>query len=1023
MIWIKKGIQQPVVTLLLFIALSLAGVFSYFEMDKQEDPEFLVNGVAIVTAYPGAGSEKVEQLVTNVLEKKIKTVSEVQNIESFSLPNASALFVTFKEGNNLEKAQQKVKEQVDQAKKLLPEEATEPEIKTDLSEMAFMIVHLSQDGQINHEELKEKANDLQKRFDRVTGVKRTEILGLADQRVEINVDIPKLKSLGLSWLQVMQVLQKNHVQIPEGTLKGNEKKNVLTVGGLGNPDQIANLPVFQDPESGKQLVVKDFAKVKWGYEKESTKILTGEKQSAAIIVYVDYHVDARKTGEELRKAYQSWQKELPKQYTGKVVFDQSESVNKKFHELYRELGVGILVVIVICLLGLAVRSALITSLSVPVTVCISLFFLNLWGVSLHQISIASIILVLGILVDDSIVSNENIERHVTENGNNIGNIIKAVYEVTPSIIVATLTIVAGFAPLYFLEGDTGRFIHSIPQVIIVTLLVSLLVSLFFIPALRARFGLKGQAKESEWLLRGWSVLQSKYEQLATKTLKRAPLWIAIFFGVSTALLALLPLLQVQFFPKADGRSQLVVDIRLPQGSSLEQTERVVKKVREIVKHDKAIDFDIAYLGQLLPRIYYNEKPIDRGESVAQMMLHLNETGVKETEKVVDRLNEQLNGKFPKDTRVLVRQFEQGPPIEAPIQIRMKGENLAQLQKISEDVKRELDGIPHITQTQSSLGRKTSEVFVIPDKEKSLKYGIFPQDIALNHRFALEGIEVGKAFIENESFPVLLKANQSPRNIEELGEFWVSAVFPNGQSQYVPLNQIAKISTVQTVPQITHYNGERQAVVTAYVDHNQMVPQVTKKVQERLKALEEKWPSGYQWTMEGQEEQRTQAFQSMNKFFVLSILLIFILVFIQFRSFWKLIVIMTAIYMAMSGAILSLYLTNQPLGFMALLGMIGLGGVVVRNGMMLVEFADNALDRGQGLKDALIQAGRLRLRPILLTSLSAVGGLTPLAIIGGNLFRPLAVTMIGGLLYSTALTLLAVPALYYVIARKKEKRNA
>lgn len=1021
---IEWSVKRPVAVILIFVAFMVAGVLSYMGMSKQENPKIIFNGAVVTTVFPGAGSEKVERLVTNQLEKEVKSLPEVERVESFSLPNVSILQVVFQEGEDLQRSTDRLKEKIESASNRLPESAEKPEVNTASSETALAVIHLSRSSELNWDVAERESKKLADRLESLSGINRTEIIGLPERQIHVSLDLEKLRHYNLMWQNVFQLLRGNDVAIPEGMIRiGDVKATVETLGALTSPDAIEELPVGKSPVNGEVVKIKDVADVKWGYESLTSGILTNGDPSVSIVIYGHYDIDARELGEKVREEVAAWKASLPKDYRADVVFDQSRSLEKRFNQLYREIGIGMSLVVLVCLVGLAFRSAIMTSLSIPVTLLVSLFFLDLWGVGIHQISLASLILVLGIVVDDSIVVNENIERHLRKPGEARENIIRAVREVALSIVIATLTTIVGFAPVYFLEGDTGAFVKAIPQVVIVTLLISMIVSLYFLPALRMRTARRDRKPDRFWAEKGWNFLSSFYASVLKRTLRVSRTFAVLALLVSSALLGLTLLLPFQFFPEAEEQPFLVVDIVAPQGTDLEKTRQLLDQTLKVIDGETGIKNKAAYLGQGLPRVYYNEGPPGKGESVAQILLELDEEGVRNKSALLQELRDRLNGRF-EDTRVLVRSFMQGPPVGAPIQIRITGEDLDQLRQLSTKVSEQLNQIDHVIQVQSSFGEPVTKVQVVVNHEKALSVGITPENISLANRFALQGLEIADAYVQGEAIPILLKASKDEvLAIDDLENLQV-AVRRGGDGRPVPvtLKDVAQLSRVASDPQIIHYNYERSVQITAYVDEEPLIPQVNREVENILRSLSKSWPEGYEWSMAGQEKERSEAFSSLYKFFVLSAFLIFILIYIQFQSFRKPLIIMTCVYMAMGGAVLGLYLTDRPFGFMALLGILGLSGVVVRNGIMLVDFVDTSLKEGRSLTDSLVRSGQLRLRPILLTTGTAVGALIPMAILGGNLWSPLSIAIIGGLLYSTFLTLLVVPCLYHAVMHKQIEKQ-
>ncbi|WP_181917313.1 efflux RND transporter permease subunit [Virgibacillus dokdonensis] len=1017
---VSWSVKKPGVFVIIFLALIASGILSYVELDKQEDPNFEVYEGLITTSLPGAGSGEVEQTVTTKIEASIQNISEIDEIISYSYPNVSIIHVILHDNVELTKTWDEVKEELNDV--TLPEYADSPELKVDVAKTAFSIVHLSSlNNEINWEIIRRESKELEQEFIQVDGINSTEIIGLPEQELSIELDLDTLAEYDLSWQDISQILSGYQFQIPEGNLKQDDGVSIVqTISKMDSIDEIENIPIIREPDTGTIIFLKDIASIEFENNEVRTHVTTGQNSSVSIVAYGDYHTDARKLGAELSKITDKWKEALPDHYEGEVVFDQSKNVDIKFSELFTALFMGMAVVILVCFLTLSFRTALITGMSIPISIVISLFFMNIWGIALHQISLAALIVVIGILVDDSIVSNENIERHVQLH--NREGITQAIYQIAPTIIISTLCLVIGFAPLIYLEGDTGQFIRALPQVMTVTLLVSTFVALLLVPSIRAIMSKKQtDYKRNNRSEKVWNGLIAVYKIILAKTLKRYRMATIFLLLISTALLSLALVLNVQFFPKSVERSELIIDIELPIGSSKEDTKEQLNRVTSILEEKEGVKEYISYLGRGLPRVYYNENSPFPSDSVAQLLVLIEQESKGNIEEIVKELQHKFNTEF-QTSRVNIRQFEQGPPTGEPIQIRVTGKDLQTLSLLAEDVTTELSRLDHVIQEYNSIGIPQQVKNIEVDYDSAVSMGVVPIDIALTNRLVLEGVEIGEyqSSDHHEMIPIILESTHDKGiELEDLKQLKVPTQINNGP---VSLHEVASISGSEMPALITRYNGERVVFISAYVDDDSKLPQINNEVLTSLGNKENNWEEGYKWSLTGEEEQRGEAFNSMYKFFFLSVSMIFALLYILFHSVWRPLIVLIGVYMSIGGAMGGLYLANQPLGFMSLLGIIGLSGIVVRNGMMLVEFTDMHIQNGCSLKEALTKAGSERLRPILITTLTTVGGMVPMALIGGSLWAPLAITIISGLIFSTFLTLLIVPSLYFWFRKDRGDRH-
>lgn len=456
---------------------------------------------------------------------------------------------------------------------------------------------------------------------------------------------------------------------------------------------------------------------------------------------------------------------------------------------------------------------------------------------------------------------------------------------------------------------------------------------------------------------------------------------------------------------------------MPNGADVKKTQKEHDYVMSILDESDDVDTYISYIGRGMPRVYYNENPPFPSGSVAQVLVSIN--GNDENMKaIIANFRRSFIEKSTSGVRVNVRQFEQGPPTGEPVQIRVTGENLQELHKIANEVESELADMDNLIQEMTSVGILQDNWSVEVDYDSALVHGVMPVDIALTNRLVLKGLDVGEFKLEYktwEAVPVVLESKLgSTLTKADFEKLRIPTITENGP---VTLDQVASISTDSSSPHLTRYNGDKTVFITAFIDDESKLSKVHNAIHASLTNLKDEWPTENHWTLTGIEEERGDAFESMYKSFFLSVSMIFVLTFMLFNSIWKPLIVMTGVYMSIGGSMLGLFLTNQPLGFMSLLGIIGLSGIVVRNGMMLVEFTDLHIKEGLSLNEALLKAGGQRLRPIVITSLTTIGGMIPMAFIGGSLWTPLAITIISGLLFSTFLTIFIVPSLYYWFANK------
>jgi len=1012
---IEAGLKYRKITLVIFIILIAAGVAGFFAMPRYEDPQFKIYTAQVITTYPGATPEQVEALVTAPLEEKIDEMKEVQDIISTSSNGVSIIYVELAGNANREKGWDALRRKVNETRPLLPAGAGEPKVDDELNRTCTMLLHLLVPSDKPATVLRETAEQWQDAIKQVPGIERVELVGLPEEQVRVIVDSAALAARHLSWLHLADALQKRNVSIPGGIVReGQMGLLVESSGEYRSLSEIEDTVIYRPP-GGAAVRVGDVAGVTKSQTRDEALAEINGRPGVALAIYVKEGQSIFNVEKAVNQRIGELQANLPPDVELVVAFNQSESVSHKFSELGQEFVTGMAVVLLVCLLGLHWRTAVMVALAIPASMAVGFAFLAGAGMDLHQITIAALIIALGILVDDAIVVNDNIERHLALGADRYSAALEGTKEVAVPILTATVATVSSFIPLALLRGDIGEFVRALPLVVSVTMLASMVVSLWLVPilrywsvrphaktALRTSDGLLGPALDS---LGRW------YGGKLAATLKRPLLTVATALCLSAAALALLPVMGVQFFPMAE-RSEFLIDIETPRGCSLDETAAVARETAVQVAQKQGVHNVVTYIGRQIPKFYYNEIPGGRGETMAQLLVVTGAKGRDTTRQLVSELRNELPGQFP-GTRVTVRELEQGPPVGAPVAIRIHGDDIGQLRHLGGQIADILNHTPGALNVHNDMGLDYYSVRVNSSPELTTRWGVSEEDIARSVRMAVDGLEISSYRQGNDLFPIVLQAG-SESTLAGISSLWVPS---RNTGAVLPLTQVAAVEAGWTSGDINRHNLERIITVRAYTD-NALASDIINSSAAEISALP--LPSGYRVEYGGETEDRDEAFASIGRLSILVVFLIFLIIAMQFYSLSRPAIILLSIYLAFCGAILALFLTGTPVGFMAILGIVSLSGIVVRNGIVLIDFIEGGLKRGRPLHEAICEAGQVRLRPILLTSTTAVGGLAPMAIMGGSLWRPMAMCIIGGLVFSTVLTLVVVPNMYLLLARLRKR---
>jgi multidrug efflux pump subunit AcrB len=1052
---IEKLIKYRKVTLLFFFMAILMGIVNVFTLKQRENPEVDLTMAIVKTIYPGASPEKVEQFVTRPLEQKIKEMSNISIMSSTSMANVSVINVEMKAGTDIKRAWDTLRQKVQSAESELPVESNKPEVNDDLGKIAEQIVHFVVEQPEQLEPLRPVMELWKKQLSTLSGVSNVDIVGLPDQEVAVLIDTEKLDTFKLPWSVIAQALTNRHDRVPLGIVDQTTKSYYVNMPGeWKSAEDVANTDILGLP-NGNTLKIKDVADTKLRPKKQEVTIIHNGKPTLDLVINAEKGTDIPSLQKRIDVMIADLSPQLPPHVQLVSLFTQKESLDHLFSELGQELLIGILVVIVVCSMGLTFGTAWVVALAIPVSITVGFIPVELLGIDLNQITIVAIVIVLGILVDDAIVVNDNIQRRLQLGDSPQQASLLGSRDVAVSILTATIATAAAFLPLLFLDGNIGSFIRPLPVVISLTLAASMAMSLTIIPIFRQWVGERalrreenklkaaaakrpihsedGEADSSSLNAKNSSPIgDSKLKEEMSPGLLGKPIQrLSNFYGkqiyvflkrplltgivallLGTSSFGLLPLLGVQYFPPAE-KDEMLIDFKLPTGRIFAENEFTMRKAADWMQTQKGVKFVSAYSGRSTPKFYYSESD-QTGINIGQLFVKIDPK-VIHTKEVISLWRKELKQLFPEDIEITPRELEQGPPVGAPIAIRISGGDLEQLRQLSNDVQDILKQIPGTTSISDDVGVDMNTFEVLADPAKLNLFGVTDKDLTRTLRMATEGLEIASMQQGEKLVDVTLYAKARTADpIETMSKIYV----PTQKGGTIAVRELGDIRSSTMIKSIHHRNQTRTIIVKSYTQ-DRLPDDVVKEVKAQMSGYS--LPAGYTVEYGGENEERNDAFIAIGKLSIIVVLLIYILMVMQFYSLTIPLLILSTVYLAAGGAVIGLYITNSPIGFMALMGMVSLAGVVVRNGIILIEFIEQARKRGLPLYEAVAESGRARLRPILLTMATAIGGLLPMTIMGGNLWRPMGITIISGLIYSTLLTLIVVPSLFVILETWREKR--
>jgi multidrug efflux pump subunit AcrB len=992
-------------TLVIFLMIIALGATTILNMPRSEDPELNAPQFPIVVVYPGTNPKDMEELIVEPLEREISELEDIKRIKTTVTDGVAVVFVEYKYESDVDEKYAELVREVNALRSELPQNIASIEVRkvTPSDVNVIQIALVSENA--SRDRLKQYAEDLQNRLEQIKQLKKVEIIGLPDRIVRVDLQLDKMAIMHIPLEAIIGSMQSEIANIPGGNLDAGTKSfNVKTSGNYANIDEIKNTIVYS--ANNKNITLSDIANVYTSFEDEDH--ITRLNGYRSIFVTA-----AQKSGENISKTQQlylpvieQFKKQLPSNIELVHHFDQATNVNKRLSGLGVDFLIAILLVS-ITLLPLGQRAAIIVMISIPLSLAIGIVLMNALGYNLNQLSIVGLVVALGLLVDDSIVVVENIERWMRDGHSRLQATLKATQQIGLAVVGCTATLIIAFLPLVFLPEGAGEFIRGLPMGVITSVLASMLVSLTIIPFLSSRL-LKekhGHPDGNIFMRALKKVIHGSYSKLLDRALAK-PWWtIGIAFVIFIASLQLFPIIGFSLFPASE-KPQFLIEITTPLQSNLAYTDSITRNVERELSAHPTISYFATNVGHGNPRIYYNVIPENQRTDYTQIFVQLNES-ITGDEKltIIEELRTKWNP-YP-GAKVEVKNFEQGPPINAPIEVRLFGDNLDTLRSLATQVEAMLEkteGTIYITNPVTHL---KSDIKVDLNKEKAQMLGVSTVAVDRTVRLAVAGLNIGK-FSDDKGDDVeilLTKGNTGNPTLDELENLFVN----NQQGQAIPLNQLANIKLEASPLNINHFDKIRMVSITGYVDKNHLVSNVINNVIASMNTL--KLPEGYSYGMGGEVESRQDSFGGFESVIIVTIFLFIAVLVLEFGTFKSTLIVLSVIPLGIVGSVLALLFTGNSLSFVAIIGLIALAGIEVKNTILLVDFTNQLRAEGKSLEEAIREAGEVRFLPIILTSMTAIGGLMPIALSSNPLISPLAIVLIGGLISSTLLSRVVTPVVY------------
>ena len=1011
----KFSVKNSVLVNLLMIGLFLFGMISLLRMPTELNPNIDFNWVFVQVNYPGAAPAETEALIVDPIEAEIKDIDKLDEIQSNAGEGFGFVMIKFDDMSESEFREKFTDLKAEIDKVSFPDEADDPIIDAFGSGDFMPVITLNMSFTIPEANAQYIADDLEDDIGDLPGVAKIQVSGLAQREIWVEVDPEKMNTFGITFDQIVMALKMRNLNIPGGNITfGKTEYLIRSLGEYGSIEEIANT-IVKMSANGDYVKLSDVAKVNDTREEMPILSRINGEQSITFSVSKTSEANSMDVIDDIKALVDTYRQDVPDGVIFSYANDNSIYIMRIINVLRNNALLGMILIIILLYFFLGLGNAALAALGIPISFFITFIFMQLTGNSLNGSTLFALVMVLGIIVDDAIIVIENCHRYRLKGYNSLDAAIKGTTEVLSPILSSIGTNIAAFLPLMLITGIMGKFLRIIPIVFSLALIASLFEAFFLLPSHYADWTANSKVyKKGE--KKFFKVLRRKYTTLLFKILRHRYI---VSIGLILVLIFFVPVsiyvLGVEMFGDED-MDQFRILIKLPEGTSLEETDRIVQQFEE--KASELPQNDIGVYIVNVGLMQGNNEWLTR-KNVAQIIFQLEP--IEEREYTTDELLEMMRKKtstISGPTSVEFELISGGPPVGKPISVRVQGKYLDEIKKASlalQDSLKKMKGTEDITDDYPP-GKK--EIRIKVDQEKAAMYGFTTQYVAMNVRSAFDGITATEYREGDEEIDVIVKYNQKNRSSMNDVLFFN---LTNATGQTVPVREMVKFEIKSGPDEIKRFNQKRTILVLGNIDEDvTKLDQINNRLKEIFPKMEEQF-SGIHFEIGGQFEEFTNIFGEIGSLFALSLILIFLILGTQFNSYSQPLIILTTVPFALIGATLGLIISNNPFSIIAMYGFVALAGIVVNDAIVLIDFMNNRRPTGamsiHRYWSSIVEAGRLRLRPIILTSLTTISGLIPMAFgIGGSseMWAPLANVILFGMLVSTILTLFIIPSFIAIL---------
>lgn len=994
-----------------FIAVLLTfGIFSFTHMGRMEDPDFTMRTMVVGVSWPGASPQQMSDQVTDKLEEKLRDLPGVDYTKSFTDGSKSVIYINLKEdlpSNKIRPAWEEARNMINDEWKSLPSGVQGPSINDRFDDVYGTIYALSGD-EFSYEEKRQQAEDLKRQLLSVPNVKKITLIGVQEKSLDVTINKDKLASYQVSTQQLLTALKQQSAMVPAGMVNTDTNNVYLRINGVfDSVDAVKNMPIRINNQT---IRLGDIADVTMTYKDPSSPQFYYEGKPA---IGIAISMDAGANNIEFGKAIDTKLKELKTTIPAGLSLDQVSNqphiVKESIGDFSQSLFEAIAIVLLVSFASLGIRTGIVVALTIPVVVSTTFVLMYENGIYLHKVSLGALILALGLLVDDAIIVVEMMSVKLEE-GFNHWRAATFAYESTAfPMLSGTLITCAGFLPLALAEGMVAEFTKSLSIVVFMALILSWIASVLVSPVLGYKIiENKAEKPESEWTRRDHimhrlkTVFYARFESLLHWALGHHKAVLLLTLGAFILSLLSFPLIKQEFFPSST-RNEIIVSMQFPQSSSIDYTQNQAKSLDALLKDNEHIDHFTTYVGEGSPRFVLTLEPeLPRANFMQTIIVTKS---LEDRDALFKDLQDQLNDQYP--SALINMQFVQiGPPSKYPVMLRVSGPDASEVKTIANDVKAKMqeDKDLHNIAFDWPDTEPVAQIHIDPDKARML--GINSYAVSLHLQSLLSGTKSGEYYEGNQTIPVTFRlSGNENHNLAALS----SLPIQTGNGSYVPLSQIATISMSQEEGIIWHRNMMPTISIHANVGPGVIGNAKTKEIYNKLAEYRQDLPTGYTIDLDGSAEKSVTAVQKLLVPMPIMLFAIMTILMFQLKRIALMFMALFTAPLGLIGVVLALNITRTPLGFMAILGIIALSGMIIRNSIILLDQIEIHRAEGQSAREAIINSATLRFRPIMLTAIAAILGMIPL--MGSVFWSPLAIAFSGGLLVATILTLIVLPVMY------------